>query len=428
MGKDLHTKFKKRKIKKPNGLLARIFCFVFKQIAKKRNATYVYDESYNELKDKQVVYLCQHKSRDDYFYVFSALNRTDIHVLVGYQNVFKKFIYSILKRLGVIAKYLYQPDIQATKQIFEAVKLGGSIVIFPEGIQSTSGTTHPINPATIKLLKKLNLPVALVTLKGSYFTRTRYSTDIKKGKITVTLSKLFDSNDLKTQTEDQLNSILLSKFKYNEFDEFKNEKVEFIGKEPNITGLNNIIYKCPHCKAENCFTVKNDSMACNNCGFEVRMDNYYDIHAVNKTLPFNNIDEWYKWQRAEINKQVKDDNFVLTTKVKLAVVNTKKLTKNRSLLYIGDGELTLTNKGLTYKGTKLGENVELFFEAKSVYSLTITLFYDLDLYYKNEYYNFKLLEDKMLMTKWMLATEEIHNLYDETWKIASDEVYLDNVK
>ena len=144
--------------------------------------------------------------------------------------------------------------------------------------------------------------------------------------------------------------------------------------------------------------------------------------------PFNNIDEWYKWQRAEINKQVKDDNFVLSTKVKLAVVNTKKLTKNRSLLYIGEGELTLTNKGLTYKGTKLGENVELFFEAKSVYSLTITLFYDLDLYYKNEYYNFKLLEDKMLMTKWMLATEEIHNLYDEPWKIASDEVYLDNVK
>ncbi len=424
MKRNLDTEFKKRKIKKPNKLLAKIVCWAFGKIAKKRNTTVVYKEDYLQIKDKQIVYLCQHKSRDDYFYVFSAINRTDVHVLCGYQNIFKKFIYGMMKKLGVIAKYLYQPDIQATKQIFEAVKLGDSIVIFPEGIQSTSGSAHPINPATMKLLKKLKLPVALVTLKGSYFTRTRYSTDVKKGKITLTLSKLFDAEDFTTQTEEQLNQTLLSKFKYDEFEEFSKEKVEFIGKEPNITGLNNIIYKCPHCKSEGCFEIENDSMTCKECGFKIRMDNYYDIFAVNKELPFKNIDEWYKWQRLQIREQVKQDNFILSAKIKLAVLNTKKLTKNRSLLYVGEGELTLTNKGLTYKGTKNGENVEMFFEAKSVYSLTITLFYDLDLYYKNDYYNFKLLENPMLMTKWMLATEEIHNLYDEVWKKVSDEVYL----
>ena len=426
MKRNLDTEFKKRKIKKPNQLLAKIVCWAFGLISKKRNATVVYTDDYLPLKDKQVLYLCQHKSRDDYFYVFSAINRTDVHVLCGYQNIFKKFIFGMMKRLGVIAKYLYQPDVQATKQIFEAVKLGGSIVIFPEGIQSTSGSSHPINPATIKLLKKLKLPVALVTLKGSYFTRTRYSTDVKKGKITVTLSKLFDGSDFTNQTEEQLNQTLLSKFKYNEFDEFSSEKVEFVGKQPNITGLNNIIYKCPHCNSEGKFETTNDNMACLNCGFEVKMDNYYDIFAVNKHLPFKNIDEWYKWQRSQIAEEVKSDNFILTTKVKLATLNTKKLTENRSLLYIGEGELTLTNKGLCYKGTKNGEIVEMFFEAKAIYSLIITLFYDLDLYYKNEYYNFKLLENKMLMTKWMLATEEIHNLYDETWKRVSDEAYLNN--
>ena len=416
MKRNLDTEFKKRKIKKPNKLLAKIVCWAFGKIAKKRNATVIYQDDYLSIKDKQIVYLCQHKSRDDYFYVFSAINRTDVHVLCGYQNIFKKFIYGMMKKLGVIAKYLYQPDIQATKQTFEAVKLGDSIVIFPEGIQSTSGSTHPINPATIKLLKKLKLPVALVTLKGSYFTRTRYSTDVKKGKITVTLSKLFDSEDFVNQTEDQLNKTLLSKFEYDEFEEFSKEKVEFIGKKPNITGLNNIIYKCPHCNNEGCFEIENDTMTCKDCGFKIKMDNYYDIFALNKELPFKNIDEWYKWQRLQIHKQIKDDNFALNAKIQLGVLNTKKLTDNRSLLYVGEGELTLTNKGLTYKGTKNGENVELFFEAKAVYSLTITLLHELDLYYKNDYYNFKLLENQMLMTKWMLAAEEIHNLYDDAWK------------
>ena len=53
----------------------------------------------------------------------------------------------------------------------------------------------------------------------------------------------------------------------------------------------------------------------------------------------------------------------------------------------------------------------------------MSLIYKMDLYYKNEYYSFKLKENKKLMTKWMLAAEEIHNLYDHAWKRVSDEVY-----
>lgn len=425
MAKDLHTEFKNREIQKPNKLIARIVCFAFKKISKKRKVNYVYTEDYLQIKDKQVVYLCQHKSRDDYFYAFSAINRLDVHVLCGYQNIFEKFIYTILKKLGVIAKFLYQPDMQATKQILQAVKLGDSIVIFPEGIQSTSGSSHPVNPATLKLLKKLRLPVALLKLKGSYFTRTRYSSDVKKGKITVTLSKLFDSEDFTLLSDEQLDKKLSSAFKYNEFEEFSQEKVEFIGKQPNITGLNNIIYECPHCKGENNFSIDKDTMTCLSCGFSIRMDNRYDIFAVNKTLPFKNIDEWYKWQRKEIKERVKEDDFILTSKVKIGTLNTKKLTKNRSTVYLGEGMLTLTNKGLTYLGVKNGEQVELFFEPKAVYSLTISLTYHLDLYYKNEFYTFKLLEDEKLMSKWMLAAEEIHNLYDNVWKKVSDQTYLD---
>jgi hypothetical protein len=199
--------------------------------------------------------------------------------------------------------------------------------------------------------------------------------------------------------------------------------VTYVGKTPNIDGLNNIIYKCPHCLEEGAFSIKNDTMTCDKCGFTVRMDEYYDIFAVNKILPFKNVDEWYKWQRKQVNEQVKDDNFILQAKVEINRLNTKKLDNNYSILKKGTGVLTLTNKGLKYTGSYEEKEIELFFEAEAVYSLVISLCYDFDLYYKNEYYNFKLLEDQNLMTKWMLSTEEIHNLYDETWANASKEVY-----
>ena len=267
------------------------------------------------------------------------------------------------------------------------------------------------------------LPVVLVKVKGSYFTKTRYSRDIKKGQITVSYSKLFDTEDFKNLSEEELYTKMFENFKYNEFEEHKNDKIEFIGEKPNIDGLDNIIYKCPCCNGENNFVVENDTMTCKNCGLKVKMDNYYNLLPVNKDLPFENVDKWYKWQRKEVKKEILDDNFSLSAKVRLNTINPTKLTKNYSLLNIGEGVITLTNKGLRYVGSRYDEKVDLFFDAKALYSLSISLAYDFDFYYKNEYFNFKLLENQKLMTKWMLATEEIHSLCDPAWADANKWVY-----
>ncbi len=421
--KDLHKEFVHRKIKSPNRLLAKTVFFFFRRISKKRNVRFIYDEDFQKIRNEQMIILCQHRSRSDYLYVFPGLNRTDVHILCGYQNIFQRFVYTLLKHLGVIAKMLYQPDVQATVQMMRAIKMGNSVMIFPEGIQSTSGSCHPINPATMKLLMKVKLPVALVTLKGAYFTNPRYSTDIKKGEIEVRFSKIIDKEDYKTLSSDELYSRLLTNFKYNEFNEHQNKKVAFVGKKPNIDGLDNIIFICPHCKKEYRFDVSGDEMRCKECGFTVRMDEYYDIHPVNKELPFKNVDEWYKWQRKIISEEIKSDGFKMVTKAALGKVNTKKIKPNLSVEYHGEGILTLTNKGLTYKGIFRGEETELNFDADFVYSLTMSLKYDLDLYYKGEYFNFKLLENEKQIAKWMIAAEEIHLLYDEDWLKASNEVY-----
>ena len=423
MEKDYHKEFKNRKIKKPNAFIAKIVQIAFKIICKKRNVEFVYTDEFLKIKDSQVIYLCQHKSMLDYIYLFAGIKNLNVHVLCGYQNVFQKSVFKLLKSLGVIAKMLYQPDILATTQMMQAVKIGGSLAIFPEGIQSTSGSTHPINPATKKIIKKFALPVVLVTIKGSYFSRTRYSSDVKKGKITVTFDKLFSSEDCKSLSADQLHKGLLERFKYNEFEEFKGEKVAFRGKMPNVYGLDNIIFKCPNCNSEYAFSTENDLFSCSNCNFSIKMDEYYDITAVNGNLPFKNVDEWYKWQRKLISKEILDDNFSLSTKVKIGNVNVKKLDNNYSILYHGEGVLTLTNKGLTYEGDYDGEKVNMFFEAKEMYSLTMSLQYELDLYYKSKYFTFKLLENEKQVAKWMIASEEIHNLYDDAWRAVRNEVY-----
>ena len=421
--RDLHTEFVYRKIQKPSKFLAGPVCYAFRSISKQRNVEFSYDDDFLQMKDQQMVVLCQHRSRNDYIYVIAGLGRHDINLLCGYQNIFQPFVYTLFKKLGVIAKMLYQPDVRATIQLMSAAKQGSTLIIFPEGIQSTSGSTHPINPATMKLLAKLKLPVALVSVQGAYFTRTRYSADTKKGKISVRFSKLFDAEDFNRFTSDELYATLLNRFQYNEFTEHAQNKVAFRGKKPNIHGLDNIIYKCPHCSSEYHFVVEGERMRCTDCGFTISMDEYYDIAAVQGELPFANIDVWYKWQRKVLSQEVKDDSFVMSTKVCLRKINTQKLSSNYSLMPIGEGVLTLTNRGLTYSGTQNNAPAELFFQPKQVYSLSMSLDYDLDLYYDGAYYNFKLLENEKQVAKWMLAAEEIHNLYDPEWCRVSHEVY-----
>ena len=101
MKKDYQKEFRTRKIKKPNALLARIVRFAFKCICKSRNVEFVYTEEYLKMKDRQAVYLCQHKSTLDYIYLFAGIKNLNAHVLCGYQNIFNKSLYKPLKHLGV---------------------------------------------------------------------------------------------------------------------------------------------------------------------------------------------------------------------------------------------------------------------------------------------------------------------------------------
>ena len=57
MKANLQEKFKNRKIKSPDPVLAKAVAFGFKQVSKKRNVVFEYSDDYLEIKDKQVVYL-----------------------------------------------------------------------------------------------------------------------------------------------------------------------------------------------------------------------------------------------------------------------------------------------------------------------------------------------------------------------------------
>ena len=424
MKKDLKTKLINRKIKKPNQFLMIPGMWIVGKINKKHKVKFSYDYDIKSIKNQPTILLSSHASRLEFMYTIYGFHRNDINVVCGYQNILQKGLYHILIQFGVISKYLYQPDFVALKKMLRVLRRGGAIGLFPEGIQSTSGSTHPINPATAKFIKSSRANIVVSTTKGAYLATNRYSGERKKGYIGVEYSLLFTPKMLEELTEEQIYNMLLEKISYNDFAFNKTARHKYVGKNPNAFGIDKILYKCPDCKEEHTLFVENDTIVCKSCGFKVKVNEYYDLVDMDGELKPFDIDMWYKWQRRCVANQIKDDNFKMCLNASICTVKLDKLRKppkDRKVLSVG--ELSITNQGLTFKGALNGESVDFDFPAKSIYSLTLTTEGFLEFYHNNDYFIIVPDEKAKGLIKWTLAAEEIHNLYDEKWRAACADVY-----
>lgn len=424
MKQDLKTKLINRKIKKANPLLMSFAMFVLGFLNKKYKVKFNYNYDYKTLKKEPVILLASHASRNEFIYMIYGFKHRDINIVCGYQNIIKKGLYKLLIGLGVISKYLYQPDVICVKNIFKVLKRNGKVVIFPEGIQSTSGSTHPINPATVQFIKKSKANVVISTSKGAYLSTNRYSKDRKKGNIEVDFNLVLTPNMLEELTEEQIYNLLLEKISYNDFEYNKTARNKYISKNSNAFGITKILYKCFECKKENTLYVEKDNIICSHCGTKVQVNEYYDLIPINCNKLPKDIDEWYKWQRRCVSKEINNDNFELSLSGSICTLKLDKLRKephNREILSIG--KLILNKKELSFKGKLNEKEVNFNFDTKSIYSLTLTRKGYLEFYNSNDYYIIVPDDLNQCLIKWTLASEEIHNLYDEKWKSACEDVY-----
>jgi len=424
MKKDLKTKLINRKINKPNLLLMSIAMWVLGMVNRLYKVKFSYDYDPKAIKNQPTVLLSSHAARLEFMYTIYGFGRKDVNIVCGYQNILQKGIYHILIKLGVISKYLYQPDLMCVKNMLRVLKRNGALGLFPEGIQSTSGSTHPINPATAQFIKCSKANIVVCTTKGAYLATNRYSSDRKKGYIGVNYSLLFTPQMLEELSEEQIYRMLLEKIRYNDFAFNKEARYPYVGKKPNAYGIDKILFKCPACREEHTLCVEGDTVTCKHCGFSVKINEYYDLVDGKGNVIPTDIDLWYQWQRRCVAEQISDDDFEMTLSGSLCTLKLDKLRKppkNRQVLSVGT--VRLTKQGLHFVGTLDGEMVNFDFHAKSLYSLTASTKGYLEFYYKNDYY--MIVPDVCVpsLIKWTLASEEIHNLYDEKWKSASADVY-----
>ncbi len=389
-----------------------------------------HDFDKREMKGKQVLILAQHASRDDPYYVNKGYPFIQPNAVMSIHNVLIPVMFRLLLKDGVILKALYEPDLGAMRHLMRLHRKGASILLFPEGIEATDGTTQPIHPATARLIKKLDMDTVLCTSHGAFLSTPRFDTIKRKGRIEYNFEMLFRKEELKEMPEDELYTRLLEKFRYNDFKWNSEKQYSYKGKVPLAHGLDNILFICPRCKKQYTMRVEGEKLVCD-CGSVVTIDDKYNLipnepnemdDRNNATaFPFKRIDQWYSWQQDIIAEEVKHEDFAMREDVTYLKLNLDDLKKGR-YIYAGEGRIEVDREHFRYIGTKDGEDVELEFDISRMPSATISKDQTNQFYYDGEYYRFVNKVDRRRSVKIMLAVETLHEMGDPERRKAREDV------
>ena len=420
MKKTIAQTLKSKKYKRPNKILYNLLLtFVVKTLAKKYNTTFTRKVDMNKYKGKQFILVGNHASRADYIFATLAVGGAHpLNFVVGHNEFYRSHLKLIFNIANAIPKKNFVPDMTAMKGIASVIKQGGNICIFPEGMSSISGAQQPVALGSGKLIKHYNLPVLMIKISGGYLTNTKFCMNERPGKVEVELTELLNEEQISKLTSEEIDSLLDCELYHDDYEWNLDKQVKFdCGGNPEYH-IEQLLYKCPHCLSDYTMKGENGKIACSKCGFEVNIDEKYNLTAQNGLKHPKTPVDWFNWERRLEAKAIKDDNFFLKERVALGgLPDYKYLGKTETSLPLGEGMLTLTREGLSYEGTKNGVPFNFFIESKNL--PTYGMCTDASIFYtfahNGEYYEFMPLESKTAI-KWLLCTEEIHRLNGGKWK------------
>ncbi len=252
-------------------------------------------KKFKEQNHRQYLILSNHQTAFDQFFVGMAFKGATYYV--ASEDLFSNgFISKVIKHLVAPIPIKKQTtDVRAVMDCLRVSKEGGTIALFPEGNRTYSGKTEYIKPSVVRLVKSLKLPIAFFLIQGGYGVQPRWSSKLRKGRMTAGVTRVVEYDEYKTLSDDQLYDLICKELYV---DEGKADGV-FKSKTP-AEHMERAYYYCPDCGLSQ-FESKKDVIACTKCGRRVRYLPDKTLVGVEKPFPYSFTTEWYDAQADYMN-------------------------------------------------------------------------------------------------------------------------------
>lgn len=393
----INTMSKKKTIRKPSKFvyfMARLLVYPFFKLR--------YRVKSDRTKIKGIkppfILLCNHEAAIDPCLIFGELKGYYMNPVGGYAYFKNKYYSWLLRLIGGIPKFQYSSDIQTMKNMITVTKQGGILALFPTGRNSTCGEGFPIPDNLAKLIKISKCKVVLSTIHGTYLSSPKWRKSRRKGRVSIDFEPLFDEKQVVEMDITEMTKILNKKLNFNEYEWNREKQYKYKGKDL-AENIDNILYRCPKCGAEFEMISKGNVLKCNHCGNEFVME---ETGFFKKNDYFEHPAQYYNWQRESINELIKQD-FTIEDHVKC------KMSLEKGIEYVGEGRLIIKQDLVIYKGTIKGEEKEIEFDTKDLFSLPFRSGVNIELSMENDIYQFEF-DNRYLPSKLCLIIEETYKV------------------
>ncbi len=229
---------------------------------------------------------------------------------------------------------------------------------------------------------------------------------IRDVKVSAHVKYIATPDELKEKSIEELDALLDEAFAFDNFAWQRDHK--FAVDAPfRADGLHRILYKCPHCNAENKMEGKGIHLIYHSCSKRWEMDEYGQLAAIGGETEYPHIPDWYAWQRECVREELENGTYLLDTDVDISVqVNLDGVCN------IGSGHLTHDLNGFHLTGA----DGKLDYRQSAMFSHTLYSDYywyeigDVIGIGDNEFSYFCFPKENISVTKARLATEELYKM------------------
>ena len=400
-------RLKHKKPLKPSRFLATVVRVVSAPTLKKIKFSYTTERMELVGKKEPCLILMNHSSFTDMKLAFGIFYPRRMGIVTSV-DAMSGILGKLMRWLGCTSTHKYVSDISLIRDIKYMLKENKtSVLMYPEAGYSFDGCATTIPKGLGALMKRLDVPIVTVITQGAFHRDPLYNMlQIRDVKVSAHVKCIATREELKEKSVEELDALLDEAFSFDNFAWQRDNKIS-IDVPFRADGLHRILYKCPHCKAENQMEGKGISLTCNACKKSWEMNEYGQLCAVDGETEYSHIPDWYAWQRECVRKEIEDESYILDTEVDIAVqVNLDGVCN------IGTGRLVHSSDGFHLTGA----DGKLDYKQSAVFSHTLYSDYywyeigDVIGIGDNEFSYFCFPKSNVSVTKARLATEELYKI------------------
>ncbi|MCG8478460.1 MAG: 1-acyl-sn-glycerol-3-phosphate acyltransferase [Spirochaetales bacterium] len=268
-----------------------------------------YDETFRGLTPPFLV-LPNHVNFWDPFLVAVAFDRP-VHFIAADGNFRSRTMRRLLTVAAAIPKTKAKNDFESLRALRKRVAARQIVAVFAEGQRTWDGRNRPLLPATPKLVKLLGVPVVGVRLAGAYLSTPRWATNLRRGRLEITISTILDAGQVRTFSRRRIAEELDAAVRFDEGEWQRERGVIFVARN-RAEGAERALFLCSACNHWGTLRSAGALLRCRYCGettWFAPSGSLYRVSAsaVAQHHRFRHLADWNGWQRAALRNAAETD-------------------------------------------------------------------------------------------------------------------------